>query len=299
MTRLRLFLKNLARRGPLLNLIIALLFIPACQPSVQPTSFQKENIPQVISDTLKKEYNLDVKSRLAGETLWIYIPIEGLFERTKTQKKHIIRFSADKNNCRFEDNSFKLEFLINPVVPETEQLQEFELNKKVLEDLNNIWGVIRRMLFSMDRAKNKEPNFIFLTAGDVKNGIEVRQISYYSDLKKLSYGFISMEEYQHRVIQETDFLPEIIGDKEGRHLKFYDVPLAEFVAKQIKSRVDAKFLAPEVKQTADIEKEIINACSLTITIYGLRDFNEVIINNLATGDKTILNAAAIWEKTAE
>lgn len=299
MMRLKLYLKSLAKRGPLLNLLLILLFfIPACQPRTKPDGFQKEDIPQAISDTSKKEHNLEVSSKLVGQTLWVYLPLENLFEKAKTPKKRTVRFSADKNSCQFENNFFNLDFLIK-AVPETEQLQEYEPNKKVMENLNNVWTVIRRMLFSMDRSKAKEPNFIFLTASDIKNGIEIRQLSYYLDLKKLSYGFISVEEYQHRVIQETDFLPEIIGDKEGRHLKYYDVPLTEFIAKQIKSRVDAKFLGPEVQQNADIEKEIIKACSLTIRIYDFKGLDGVVINNLATNNRTLLNQRAIREKTAE
>lgn len=226
------------------------------------------------------------------------MPVEDLFIKASPPKKRIVRFNADKDNCEFLNNSFKLDFLIK-TIPEKEELQEFEINKKTSENMNNIWGVVRRILFSIDRTNTKEPDFIYLVTSDIKNGIEIRQLSYYLDLKKISYGFISMEEYQHRIIQETDFLPEIIGDKQGTHLKYHDVTLPEFIAKQIKSRIDAKFLTPEVKQSVDIEKEIIKACSVTIKIYKFKDFNEVALNNLARNSRTILNTAAIWEKATE
>ena len=86
------------------------------------------------------------------------------------------------------------------------------LDKKTNEKIFNVLQVIRRVLFSTDNSKINNPLFFCIVTADIKNGFEIKQIFHLSDLKKLSFGFISQTEYQHRIVQDTSTSALIIGD---------------------------------------------------------------------------------------
>lgn len=279
------------------NILFITCLIAGCASSITPT-YTKEEITTAIQDIVKSEYKLDVKTKLVGETLWIYLPVEDLIVKSDKPEKYIERFTIEQNKSEFKDDSLKLEYLIK-MVPEKEMYQEYKYNKDVLAKTNHIWTVLRRVIFSMERSKKDEPKFYYLITADIKNGFEIKELSYYLDLKKVSYEFISFGEYQHRSIQDVNIAPEIVGDKEGIHINYKDVSLEDFILDQIKHRIKLKFQKPEVDKNADIDKEIIKVIVYTIKTYGFRDFSEVELNNLLTQNKIILNQAAVWARPME
>jgi hypothetical protein len=221
-----------------------------------------------------------------------------MITRADKPEKYLERFEVKDNKADFKESALKLAYSIKPI-PEQAKYQEYKYNKDVLEKINSVLKVIRRVLFSMDRSKQNEPNFFYLVVADIKSGFETREIFYYLDLKKVSYEYISLDEFQHRTVTETDVSPKIIGDKEGRHLNYRDISLEEFVAAQIQSRIKLKFQKPEVEANADIDKEILKIAIHTIKTYELKDFEIVELNNLLTQNKVILNQAAVWARPIE
>jgi hypothetical protein len=293
--KLRLSLKNLARR--VLNLCIIACLIGGCSSSTAPT-YQKEDLEKSIRNICKNEYQLDVKVKLAGSTLWIYVPVEGLIEKSDKPEKFTEKFNIEQNKGGFADGNFKFDYSIKPI-PEQEKSQDFKYNKKVLENINNVWKVLRRVVFSMKCAKGEEPKFYSLIFADMNMGVRIKELSYYLDLKKVSYGYISWEEYQHRSILEQDLAPEAIQDKEGLHINYKDITLEEFILAQIQQRIKLKFQKPEVDKNIDIDTEILKVVEYTLKTYNFKGFSEVELNNLLTKSRVILNQAAIWEKPIE
>lgn len=297
MTKLRLSLRNLVRAALNSLILINLLLFFGCSSSTKPT-FLKEDIDKAIQDICKNEYKIDVKVRLVGETVWIYLPVENLFEKANKPEKYIDKFVIEKSGVEFIGSLLKVGYKIRPI-PDEEKPQEFKYNKAVMEKVSNVWKVLRRVLFSMERPKKGEPKFFCLVTADIKNGFEMSELFYYLDLKKVSYGFISWNEYLHRAIQETDFLPEIIGDKEGLSIKYHDITMQDFIIRQIQHRIKLKFQKPEVDKTVDIDKEIKKIIIYVFKTYNFKDFSMVELNNLFTDTKIISNRLAIWESTAE
>lgn len=299
MTKSKPYSKSLVKRGLLVNISLLLLcHTLGCSSSTSPT-YLKENIPQAIQNISKKEYNIDgLRVKLVGETIWIYMPVEDIFKKADQPEKYFEKFDIEQNNSEFEDSTLNINYAIKPI-PESEKMQEFKYNKEVAEKMNDVLSVTRRVLFSTERVKTVEPKFISFVTADIKNGIEVREICYYLDLKKVSYNFISLNEYQHRIIQEAVFSPEVIGDKYGTYLDYSDITMQDFISRQIQHRIKLKFQKPEVDKNADIDKEIIKIIAYTIKIYGIKDFKEVKINNLLTNKTTSLNEAAIWARSTD
>jgi len=288
--------KNLARA--VLKLLPLILFLSACSSSTAPT-FLKENISQAVKDICKKEYQLDVVTNLTGRTFWVYLPLENIITKSTKPEKYIERFLVEDKTNQFNERVLWVNYLVKPI-PETERQQEMTLDKSVNTKIFNVLQVIRRVFFSMDnRQSENNPIFFCIVTADIVNGFELKQIFHLLDLKKISYGFISQTEYQHRIIQNTAVSGQIIGDKEGRHLVYEDITLEDFLAAQIQGRIRMKFQKPEVEKDADIDKEVRKIISLTLNTYCFKDFALVEMMNLATGAKIILNQAAIFAELKE
>ncbi len=292
MTKLRLFSKNLAKYGPLFNiLLISILVLSGCTSSTCPT-YPKESISQAIEDICKEEYKLDIRVRLAGSTIWIYLPIpEGILEKADKPQKSIERFSIEENSINLEENLLVAKYLIRPI-PEEEKLQEMKYKKEVFEKVSNVWKALRRVVFSMEEPERNSPKIFVIITADTKNGLLIKEVFYYLDFKKVSYGLISWGEYQHRTIQETEVSQEIIGDLSGDSIEYRNITLPEFLLKQIQHRIRLKFQKPEAEKNTDADKEILKIIRHTLNIYGFKDFSMLVLENLLTGKKVIFNRPA-------
>jgi len=295
MTKSRPFLKSSAKCGLLLNILIFTSLFSGCSSSTAPT-YLKENIPQAIQDICKKEYKIDVRAKLAGNTLWVYLAVEDILKpvgKDDKPEKYIERFAVEQNKNTFENGAFRLNYNIKPVPEQEKYQQEYQYNKSVMEKVNDTMMVIRRVLFSMDRKKAAEPKFFSIVAADIKNGFEIRQTSYYADLKKVSYGLIGVGEYQHRAIQDIAIEPRAIGDKEGLYLDYKDIGLGDFIIAQVQHRIKLKFGKPEAERGINIDKEIVWIMATTLKIYDFKDFSEAEFNNRANNNTFTLNRQAI------
>ena len=134
-------------------------------------------------------------------------------------------------------------------------MQNYKYNKKVGEKINKIWSVLRRVVFSTDHAERNEPQFYRVVSADLKNGFEIEEMANYLDLKKFSYGLMSITEYQHRSIQDVRINPAIVDDKEGTHLVYKDTTMDDFISAQIKHRIKLKFQKPEAAKTRILIKK--------------------------------------------
>ncbi len=284
-------------RPVLIKSCLLIILLCGCTSSTTPTYIQ-ENIDTAVKDVCKKEYRIDVVTKLVGSTLWIYLPLEDIFEKSEKPEKYVERFEIKDNREDFQGGTLDLEYLIRPIADQ-EKTNELKYNKSALDKVNDVWKVVRRVLFSMERLKGNEPQFFVMVTADIKNGFEIKEISYIEDLKKVSYEFISWGEYQHRTIQDTAISPAIVGDKEGLHLDYQDITMQNFIAAQIRQRIKLKFQKPEVDKSADIDKEILKIVVYTLKTYSFKDFSSVELNNLLTNNKIILNQAAVWARPTE
>lgn len=295
MMRSKPSLKSLGKAG--LKLFILIIFLSACSSSTTPT-FNKTDIPQAVKEICKKEYRLDLVTKLIGNTLWVYLPLENIITKPTKPEKYIERFLLDDQKNSFNEKILKINYSVKPT-PESEKQQEMSIDKTVNEKIFNILQVIRRVLFSMDNSKKDKPLFFYIVTADTANGFEIRQLFYLSDLKKLSYGLMSQTEYQHRIIQNTAISPLIIADKTGQHLDYRDITLEEFIADQIQCRIRLKFQKPEAEKNADIDKEVLKIIAYTLQTYQFKDYNLVEITNLVNKSKNILNQKAILTNCKE
>jgi hypothetical protein len=297
MTRLRLFLKNSVRVALNSLLFVGLCSLAACSSSTSPT-YLKKNMAQAMQDICKKEYSIDVKATLVGNTFWVYVPLENIVEVKQTAKKSSDDYTIESLGGVPDQRTLKFDYSIQRQPQERDK--EYKYNKEAAQKINNAWKVLRRIIFSLDRSKRDEPQFYCFIYADIRNGDEVSEIFYYLDLKKVSYEYISMNEYQHRTIQDSLRNPAAVGDTEGRHIYYRDITMPEFIVAQVLHRLRLKFQKPELEEkSADVDKELAKIISNVIMIYNFRDFDYVEMNNLVTKNKILLNRQALWKKANE
>jgi hypothetical protein len=275
-------------------ILIIVLLICGCSSSLSPTYIQA-NIDQSIENICKKEYKLDVKVKLIGSTLWVYLPVEDLFVKNDKPEKVVEKFDTFIQNMP-DERSLKFAYLVKPI-PDRESMQQLKYNKSVLDKSNDAWKALRRVIFSLDRSKTSEPKFYYLVIADIKNGEVLTEINYYLDLKKVSYEYISWNEYQHRTLVKRGKIPS--GDKEGKSIYYRDITMKEFIADQIVNRLDLKFQKPEVDKNVDIDKEVRKVIAHTLEIYGFKDFDTAELNNLLTKNRIVLSREAAREKSID
>jgi len=300
MMKSRLSLKNSIKLALFLNSGILSLFILGCSLSTDPT-YVKEEIGKAIQDICKNEYKLEIRSKLVGQTLWVYFPVEDLLQKADKPEKYTEKFSIETNKAAFINKNFKIEYLIKKTADE-QKTQEFKFNKAVLEKSNNVWKTIRRVLFSMERGKESyAPKFLCLITADIKTGLVMKDLVFITDLKKVSYEFISWTEYQHRAVQEVGFSPIAIGDREGKNIDYKDIAFDDFLAQQMQQRIKLKYQKPEVDRNANIDQEVLKVAVYTIKTYRFKEFDGVELINSSDGkeNKIILNKEAVLAKSIE
>ena len=80
--------------------LFAVLFLPGCKPN-QPTYTKEKTVESIIS-LCQREYKIEPKVWLSGDTIWIYISLPGLFkkdlqlDKDASKKINDVIFSASR-----------------------------------------------------------------------------------------------------------------------------------------------------------------------------------------------------------
>ena len=296
MMKLRPSLKNLVKAA--LNSLIALTLFFGCSPLPKGATYTIENVADSLKKIAFEEYRIPIVSKLAGQTLWIYIPLkEDIFIDSEKPQEYVKRFDLNAVEGTLEDTTLNFSYNIQEV-PETKESQNKKISPDAGDKLNKILRTVRRVVFSLKHHTN-EPKFFVTVTTDIKSGMEMLDITYIDDLKKASYEMISWTEYQHRSLQDMRIVLEAVDDEEGKHLEFKDIAMKEFIIEQIRQRVRSKFNRPEVEKGADIDKEIFKTIKNVVEIYNFKDFSSLELKNLATENKVSLTKAQVLEKIKE
>lgn len=275
----------------------ACLFLCGCFFLPSSPTYTAQNIAASLEDLAREEYKIDIACRLVGSTLWVYMPVEDLFIANPKPEKYLEKFEEPQYAGFMHGATFGVKYKTRPA-PVKEKSFPRKINNAVSEQLGVLWKVVRRVLFNIEPSHRDDIAFVVMTIGDVKNGFEVQEIFYVRDLKKVSYGLISIWEFQHRVIQESSQpLSEVIGDRIGKHIKPYDITMADFINKQVEYRILLKFRKPEVEQNVDIDREVAKIVTQTLQMYEFTDIEQVDLKNIGVNKNMTLSYPVIWGKT--
>ncbi|MBM3244991.1 MAG: hypothetical protein FJZ15_04270 [Candidatus Omnitrophica bacterium] len=292
--KLKRFSGNSAKAG--LSLFLAIVVL-GCSNCTNPT-YTKKQIDSATENILKKEYKLEAKAKLLGDTLSVYLPVQDIISPAKNPKKIKEIFEVGSVKSAFNDASFVVNYDINKIRP-LEKIDPYEINKEVSEKVGKVLRTLVRVISSTAHSKESQPEFLRIIIGDTNSGFEIVNTIYTLDLKKVAYNLISTTEYQHRTIQDTAVNAKLINDIKGSSIQFKEVKMKDFIAGQIEQRILRKFQKPEVDKNADIDAEILKVIVSVMQIYDFNGFSDAELNNLVTNSRLKLNRAAIMTGPSE
>ena len=116
MMRLRLFLKNSAKAAPsspntfsfIYSLWLA-VFFSGCNLLPSEPTYTADNLSDSVVKIARDEYKIHLTSKLAGRTLWIYLPLgEDLFVDSDKPQESISRFDFKHADGILREKTFKL-----------------------------------------------------------------------------------------------------------------------------------------------------------------------------------------------
>ena len=271
-------------------LIVLIFSLWGCNLLPSKPTYTSENIAESVVKIAQEEYRIHLVSKLIGQTLWIYLPLEeDLFVDSDKPQESISRFDFKHAEGILKEKTLNFVYDIREI-PETKENQNKKFNPEAGKKISMVLRCVRRVVFSLKRQANG-PRFFTLVTADTKNGFELTDTTYIDDLKKVLFEMISWTEYQYRTVEDIKLAPEAIGDLEGEHLEFYDVNFERFLIDQIKQRLRIKFNRSSDLPKAggvDIEKEVFKSIRAVFEIYNFSDFLTLDMYNLASEKRFLL-----------
>ena len=284
MMRLKQYLKSSANLVLLSKFTIFIILLPlfGCIENFEPT-YKEEDIPHLVKQICKDEYNLDVITKRISNTLWVYAPLTKILHK---------------------------DYGIKP---------DKVFNEETSDKIRNILTTIGRVLINSDYT----PEFFVLVVLDIDIGLDYRMIGYVLDVKKSYAGFIPWTEANRRYVTKFRIAPEAIGDISGEYLEVYGIRLPDFLAEQIAQRIALQFQGEALKKYFKVEKsegrfsndtfrfeysieelskperkidvktQILKTIAYCINTYEFKDFLFVEIEDSLTGEKSIFSRKAL------
>ncbi len=290
-------LKNPKSCLTILSSLLIVILISGCGLNEEEQLYSRSIAEGKFIQICKDEYNLDVNTKFAGNTLWIYIPYQrDILTFKATDSPQMSKFAVPFVKGSLAEERFYFEYHIIPMVkPEEHKGYTTDFSEKVTEDFYHLLNVIYRVYFNAQQ----QPEFYVIVMADIVNGVEFMRTIYNEDLKKIFNHVITTEEYSRRILQDINGSPEIINDRIGKHLTYRQINLGQFLAEQIVQRIRFKFLSADFKLQGTIQEEILRIISYCLHTYEFRGFLMVSLKDLSTGAETTKSRLSLLEEIKE
>lgn len=277
MTRLRKYLRNLVKLG----LLLSLPFICINCTLKEPT-YNKSEVEQKIVASFKRELDLDVTTRIAENTLYVYIPTpEQIIEIARVQapeeKKHAVWFI----NIKHEADRFLIEYAAKDLPASKVFFKNISFNYTpyAQKAMNKAYSSLFEAL------TDSEDGFDFFVVyiADISRGIEMKLTINERDLKKYYTGALPFMQFGTRVIVETTGNKQIIGDTEGDHIKHTSLNTVDFINDLFVYQLS--YGIPR-KDNSSITKEILKIFYEITTSYDFIDYLYVNLRDVLSEKET-------------
>ncbi len=238
-------------------------------------------------DQTEKDLGVTTILKQVDNTLWIYVPFEDdllALKGTKDGPMMIKEVSETPAihflDAKFENNSFVIDYDIGTMRSYPKSFGYASTYSEAFQSVQQ--GLYMALLGAFDDVRDdpihKKPEFIYMIVADMKTGLEVESLIYFDDLKHMMHA---QEEFQKRVVSEVRGHEQIIGDTEGKHLVLTPITLPEFLAKQMKHRINFKYTRSTFPPTEDALTEVQMQIKTVLELYEFNNFDNIVINDLA------------------
>ena len=256
-------------------------------PRPSPTDLQKK-----FELKCRKDYNLNVITRLVGKTFWIYAPTDKpLFDFAAETPappdplKKPAKYDLLYINGSYKDSAFYFEYDVIPKIKS--DLQNEGIRNEGTDYFNKLYNNLFTAVTETLLDPNTPVSFVVMAITDIKKGIEARYTFYLEDYRMASVEGIPYDEFSKRVLQESKGSTDYIGDEIGQHLEYNDISMPDFLTKQMINRIRFKFTQSDFPPQENYEEAIIGIIADTNRYYHFKDFKEVRTDDIRTKKKMI------------
>lgn len=153
---------------------------------------------------------------------------------------------------------------------------------------NGLLTAVNRALGDLEKDP-PPPNFVVLLIVNTENGVGIKNVFYYLDLKNYLAQLLPQDEYLLRYMTEMIGNTKLINNNTGKGLEFKDITWPEFIAKQITYRINFKYGRSDFPPTDSDANEIMTIINDTVNAYNFDDFETIELNDLASGETFLFN----------
>ena len=280
-------------------IIFSILFLSGCAEK-KPQFITPSEAAKKVVQICKEDYSLDIITHQMGNTLWIYLPFKHhlIDYKAATDPFAKMKKSGNKPDLEYIDgnfsaNSFNFEYSIDNkndfqkkdrgyTSLYTEEFQEAQ--RAVYTALARAFGD------SAESGGEKLPEFIVTVITDLEKGLELESILYYEDLKRVSSNppDLTQEEFLKRYVNELRGDVDGINDLTGKHIKYPDIQLPDFLTKQMINRINFKFQNSDFPPTENSKDEIIQIIQETLKAYQFTDYQSIKLKDLKDDSNFVL-----------
>ncbi len=255
-------------------------------PPVKTLSEANQKLVQLFEEELKQNAVITPRER----TLYIYVPIEFdifVYQATRTtavdERTASFRKSLIYLNTEYRDGQFVIEYDIEtsksypqPKGYASSYTEEFtKLHNNILTSINRAYGDL------LADSGEAPKDFIILIIADIRNGIGIKNVFSYQDLKKGLSQALPQDEYSRRYMTEMFGELRMKNDKWGQSIAYKDLAWPEFVAKEIQYRINYDF-GRTAYPLDQADEEILKKLALeAIAAYEFKDYRNIVLTDIS------------------
>ncbi|MEW5895151.1 MAG: hypothetical protein AB1650_05285 [Candidatus Omnitrophota bacterium] len=295
---------KLARRGSKIlqgfACSCALALLIGCYKSPPPVKNLSEAHVK-FEQLLKTDFSQNPVVIRLPNTLYIYVPVSfdilktqasvaDFFSLTRQEKKRQINFAETVFE---EPGLFHISYDITEVNSYPKSPGYTSSYTDEFSSLhNNLLSALSRSFSDVVEGQGLM-DFVTLMIVDIRNGIAIKNIFHFNDLKLVMAGSLPQDEYVLRYMTELLGSPKFIDNPTARGLNPEDITWREFIARQITYRINFKYGRSSFPPMENDVKEIIRIARETLRAYNFDDFRNVQMENLATKEVLLFDKSQL------
>ncbi|MDP8266911.1 MAG: hypothetical protein P9M07_08255 [Candidatus Aceula meridiana] len=272
---------------------LGLCLVLGCAPK-ESKVFTSTEADTKFAQVLENDYGYTPILQYAGKTLWAYLPAERDIYKivgagippTAPKREFTIQFLEGN----FESGEFIFEY---DIVPMTKALKGNGITTQYTPSFNKEYRNVSNTITRSYLSSEAPPEFIITVFADTINGVEAKSTMHPKDLERYYAGGLPPEEYNMRIINEVIGDKEIVGDKEGKHLKVAEVSWPKFLIDQALQRIRFKFQRSDFPPEETPKSELLKQIALTLLIYDFKDYERVVLRDLRGSSEETFSKAQI------
>ncbi len=284
MTRSRSF-HRLSRFNAVLLCAVALC--GGCAKATPPVSTLQEAHQKLVT-ILTDEIGRSAVIMPSGTTLYIYVPVDmELVEQRATRRdpsgsgRPASKEQLNTVDVRRTDAGVAIDYDISPVTVypkspgyvSTTPEAVARLNQNILAAINRAYG---------DLAGNTDAiRFVVVLLVNTRTGFGVRTLFYLPDLRLSIAGILPQEEAARRMMSEFFGEEKMIGDRLGRSIDAREITWDEFLARQIRYRIEFAYTRSDFPPTGTPEETMRRIAEEAFAAYPTIERPKITVTSLS------------------